>query len=96
LEGRGRVSESKKHHQRFLEAVIGMKHCLPFISHFHPHILVPPPHIKFSEELCAPKLIHQFGNEGERIVILDHNGVQSTIVLYKTKCSILLFDEEDW
>jgi hypothetical protein len=96
LEDGGRVSESEKHHQRFVETVIGMKCCLPLITCLHLHILVPPPHIKLSEELCMPKLIHQFGNEGERIVILDCDGVQHTIILYKVKHSLLLFDEEDW
>jgi hypothetical protein len=96
LEGRGRVSESKKHHQRFIEATIGMKHHLLLITHLHPHILVPPPHIELSEELHTSKLIHQFGNEGERIVIFDCDGVQHPIVLYQAKHTILLFDEEDW
>jgi hypothetical protein len=96
LEGRGRVSESEKHHQRFIEVAIGMKCHLPLIACLHPHILVPPPHIKLSEELHTSKLIHQFGKEGERIAILDHDGVQHAIILYKAKRSILLFDEEDW
>jgi hypothetical protein len=96
LEGRGRVSESKKNHQRFIDTTIGMKCCLPLITCLHPYILVPPPHIELSEEHHALKLIHQFGNEGERIAILGHDGVQHMIVLYKAKHSILLFDEEDW
>jgi hypothetical protein len=95
LEGRGRVSESEKHHQRFIEAAMGIKCCSPLITHFHLHILVPPPHIELSEELCILKLIHQFGNEGKRVAILDCNRVQCAIVLYKMKGSILLFDEED-
>jgi hypothetical protein len=96
LEGRGRVSESKKHHQRFVEAMIGMKCCFPLIAHFHPRILVPPPHIELSEELHTLKLSHQFRNEGERVVILDCNGVQHMIILHKMKGPILLFEEEDW
>jgi hypothetical protein len=89
LEGRGRVSESEKHHQQFEKAVIHTKHCFPLIACLHLHILIPPPHIELSEELHALKLIHQFRNEGEQVAILDCNGVQHTIVLYKTKGSIV-------
>jgi hypothetical protein len=54
LEGGGRVSESKKHHQGFKEA--------PFVRNaaFHSSpsfmdIVVTPPYIKFSEVLRAPR-----------------------------------------
>jgi hypothetical protein len=35
-------------------------------------------------------LIYQFRNEGEQVAILDYNGVQHVIVLYKMKGFILL------
>jgi hypothetical protein len=95
LEGGGRVSESEKHHQGLVEAVISTKHCLPLVTLFHSNILVPPSYIELCEEFCAAKLIHQFGDEGKGIVILDHDGVECAIVLYEMQRSILLFDEED-
>jgi hypothetical protein len=77
LEGGGRVSESKKHHQWLVEAAISAKYCLPLVTLFHSNILVPPSYVKFREEFRAVKLIHQFGDEGKRIAILDRNGVES-------------------
>jgi hypothetical protein len=41
LEGRGRISESKKHHQGFVEAVISTKRRLPLVTLLHSNILVP-------------------------------------------------------
>jgi hypothetical protein len=95
LEGGGRVCESEKHHQGFIEAVISMKHRLPLVTLLHSNILVPPSYIKLHEEFCAVKLIHQFGDERKRILILDRDGVEHAIVLYETKGSVFLFDEED-
>jgi hypothetical protein len=95
LEGGGRVGESEKHHQWLVEAAISTKRCLPLVTLFHSNILVPPSYVELREEFRAAKLIHQFGDEGKRIAILDRNGVERTIVLYKTKRPILLFDEED-
>jgi hypothetical protein len=95
LEGGGRVSESEKHHQWLVEATISTTRCLPLVTLFHSNILVPPSYIELREEFRAVKLIHQFRDEGKRIVILDHDGVECAIVLYETKRSVLLIDEED-
>jgi hypothetical protein len=85
LEGGGRISESKKHHQGLVEATISAKHCLPLVTLLHPNILVPPSHVELGEEFRATKLIHKFRDEGERIAILDHDGVERAVVLYEMK-----------
>jgi hypothetical protein len=95
LEGGGRVFESEKHHQGFVEAVVSTKRRLPLVTLLHSNILVPPSHVELGEEFCTAKLIYQFRDKGKRISILDRDGVECTIVLYKTKRSVLLFDEED-
>jgi hypothetical protein len=35
-------------------------------------------------------------DEGERILILPGDGIQSSVVLDEVKLSIFLLDEEDW
>jgi hypothetical protein len=60
LEGRWGVGESEKHHQWFIEAMIHSKHCLPLVTLFHVHILVPPSHIKLDEVHCTAQLIYEF------------------------------------
>jgi len=42
------------------------------------------------------KLEHEFGDEREGVLVLDHHGVECTIVLNQPERAILLFDEEHW
>jgi len=81
LEGSRAVGHSKEHHEGFKEAVIGVKGCFPFISRFNVHIVEPLPDIKFCEVLGSTELEDKFGDEGERIPVLDSHGVQYVIVL---------------
>ena len=41
------------------------------------------------------EFIDQLRDEGERVAILDSEGIQHPIVLYQLEGAILLFDEED-
>jgi len=81
LEGSGAVGHSKEHHEGFKEAAIGAEGCLPFISGLDAHIVEPPADIKFCEVLGSAELGDKFGDEGERIPVLDSHGVQRMIVL---------------
>ena len=81
LEGSRAVGHSKEHHERFKEAAIGVEGRLLFISRFNAHIVEPSPDVKFCEVLGSMELGDKFGDEGERIPILDSHGVQCTIVL---------------
>jgi len=81
LEGSGTVGHSKEHHKGFKEAAIGAEGRLPFISGLDVHIVEPPPDVKFCEVLGSTELGDEFGDEGERIPVLDGHGVQHAIVL---------------
>jgi hypothetical protein len=45
--------------------------------------------------VCVLELVDKVVNEGERIVILPGDGIQSLVFLDEVKLSIFLFDEED-
>jgi len=81
LEDSGAVGHSKEHHEGFKEAAIGVEGRLPFISGFDVHIVEPPPDVKFCEVLGSAELEDEFGDERERIPVLDGHGVQRMIVL---------------
>jgi len=81
LEGGGTVGHSKEHHEGFKEAAIGTEGHLPFISGLDVHIVEPLPDVKFCEVLGSTELGDEFGDEGERISVLDGHGVQHAIVL---------------
>ena len=81
LEGSGAVGHSKEYHEGFKEAMIGVEGHLLFISGFNVPIVEPPPDVKFCEVLGSTELGDEFGDEGERIPVLDGHGVQHAIVL---------------
>jgi hypothetical protein len=81
LEDGGRVSESKKHHQRFKVAMIHTKCYLLFITFLHVHVVVILLYIELHEVLHISKLVDWLQNKGKRVSILDHQGIQGSIVL---------------
>ena len=81
LEGSRAVGHYKEHHKGFKEAAIGVEGHLPFISRLDAHIVETLPDVKFCEILGSVELGNEFGDEGERISVLNSHGVQCTIVL---------------
>jgi len=75
LEGGGTVGHSKEHHERFEEAAIGMEGCLPFISGLDTYIIETPLDVKLCEVLGSAELGDEFGDEGERVPVLDSYSV---------------------
>ena len=81
MEGSGTVGHFKKHHKRFEEAVVGVEGRFPFISRLDAYIIEAPADIEFCEVFSSAELRDEFGDEGERISVLDSYGVQCAIVL---------------
>ena len=81
LEGSRAVGYSKEHHEGFKETVIGAKGHLLFISELDAHIVEPPLDVNFCEVLGSAELGDKFGDERERVPVLDSYSVQCTIVL---------------
>jgi len=81
LEGSGAVGYSKEYHEGFEEAAIGAEGRLPFISRLDAYIIEALADIEFCEVFSSAELRDEFGDEGERISVLDSYGVQCAIVL---------------
>jgi len=94
LEGSRTVGHSKEYYERFEEATIGAKGCLPFISGLDAHIVETPLDVKFCEVLGSAELGDEFRDEGDRVFILDSYGIQYVIVLDQSERTIFLLNEE--
>jgi len=81
LEDSRAVGHSKEHYEGFEEAPVGAEGCLSLISGLDAYIIETPADIQFCEIPGSAELGDEFGDEGERIFILDRYGVQSTVVL---------------
>ena len=81
LKGSRAVGHSKEHYKGFEETPVGAKGHLPLISGLDTYIIETPVDIQFCEILGSAELGDEFGDEGERIFILDGYSVQGTVVL---------------
>jgi len=64
-------SQSKEHNQWFEESSVCSECSLLLISFFHPDIVEPPSDIQFGEVLGSSEFIDEFGDERERLFVLD-------------------------
>ena len=81
LKGSGAIGYSEKHYKEFEEATVGAEGHFPFISGLDVYIIETPADIQFCEILGSAELRDEFGDEGERISVLDGYSVQCMIVL---------------
>jgi len=81
LEGSRAVGHFEEHYEGFKEAPVGVKGHLPLISRLDAYIIETPADIQFCEIPGSAELGDKFGDERERIFILDSYSVQSTVVL---------------
>ena len=71
LEGGGTVGHSKKHYKGFEETTVGVEGHFPFISGLDAYIIETPVDIQFCEVSGSAELRDEFGDEKERISVLD-------------------------
>jgi len=81
LEGGRTVGHSEEHYKGFKEAVIGTEGYFPFVSGLDSYIIETPSDVKLCEVLGSTELGDKFGDEGERVPVLDSYGIQCAIVL---------------
>jgi len=94
LEGSGTVGHSKEHHKRFKETLVGAESCLPFISRLDVYIIETLADVKFCEVPGSTELGDKFGDEGEKVSVLDGYSTQCMIVLDQPKQTIFLSNKE--
>ena len=75
LEGGGAVGHSEKHYEGFKETTVGVESRFPFISGLDAYIIETPVDIQFCEVLGSTELRDKFGDEEERISVLDGYGI---------------------
>jgi len=81
LEGGWTVSHSNEHYQGFEQASIGLEDCLPLVSGLNANVVETPMAIQLGEVSGPMELGHEFGDQWERVLVLDHHRVECSIVL---------------
>jgi len=81
LESSKTIGHSEEYYEQFKEATVGAESCLPFISGLDAYIIKVPTDIEFCEVLGSVELRDEFGDERERVSVLDGYSIQRVIVL---------------
>jgi len=81
LESSGTIGHSEEHYEWFEEAMVGTESRLPFIFGLDAYIIEAPTNIKFCEVLGSTELRDKFGDDRERVSVLDSYSIQCAIVL---------------
>jgi hypothetical protein len=93
LEGGRAVGVAEEHDQWLEKTPVGPERGLPLVSFLHLDVIKAPSDVKFGEVLGASKLIDEFRDEGEWVPVLDHDCIESPVVLHQPESSVFLLDE---
>jgi hypothetical protein len=75
LESSGRIAQAKEHDQWFETTSVGDECGFPLVTFPNPDIVVSPVYIKLGEDLGVLDLVDEFGDQRERVVILDSHAI---------------------
>jgi len=81
LGGRWQVAKAKKHDYGFKKPFIRFEGCFPFISFFHPDIIVSPSKVELCVVLGTFELVKEVANSWEQVCIFDCPIIQSSVIL---------------
>ena len=81
LEGGGAVGHAKEHYQGFKQASVGPEGCLPLVSGLDTDVVETPTDIQLGEVSGPAELQYEFGDEWERVPVLDRHGIKCSLVL---------------
>jgi len=67
---------------------------LPLVSRLNANVVETPTDIQLGEVSGPTELEHEFGDQWERVLVLDYHRVECSIVLNQLKRAVLFLDEE--
>ena len=81
LECGRRIGESEKHNGGFEKSFVGAEGGFPFVSFFNSNVIVSPTYVHFRENFSISKLVNEFTDQREWIVIFDRDVVKFAAIL---------------
>ncbi len=84
LESRWRVGKSEIHDRGFKKAVSGFECCLGLVPFTDAYIVVSPADIELRVDVCIAEIADEVRDEGKRVLISDCEGINFSVVLYRS------------
>src|SRR6266702_4929650 len=88
LERCWRVGESEIHNCGFEKSISGFKHHFLFVSFADSYVVITPSDVKLRVYVCVTEVSNEVCDQGVRILIADHDGIDPSVVLYWSHLSI--------
>ena len=95
LKGRRCIREPERHNRILVETVARAERCLLFIALRDRDTVIGVLNIDLRKVLGALNAVEDFSNQGERVLVLRRDFVQSSVVDIESQSAILLRDKED-
>ncbi len=95
LEHRWRVGESEIHDCGFEKSVSGFKRCFLLVSFTDPHVIISPSDVKLRVYVGVTEVSNEVCDQGERVLIVDRDRVDFSIILHWSHFSILFVNKEE-
>src|SRR6266702_4928106 len=95
LEHRWRVGESEIHDCWFEKSVSGLKRCCLLVSFTDPHVIISPSDVKLRVYVGVTEVSNEVCDQGERVLIVDRDRVDFSIILHWSHFSILFVNKEE-
>ena len=80
LEGRRRIGEAERHHEKLKVPVVRPERRLGDVVGVHADLMIPTAQVQLGEKYCTLELVKQFFNNGNGKLVTHCLAVQSTIV----------------
>ena len=81
LERRQCVAKPEEHHCWFKKSQGGDKGSFPLVFFTNTDVVISPPDVKFCEEGGILHVVDEFGDEQQRVCVLDDVGIKILVVL---------------
>ena len=84
LESGGSIAEPQEHDGGFKESHVGNESSFPLVFLSDVNVVISPTNVKLGEQDGFLHVVNEFGDQGERVSILDGVGVQVVVILAGT------------
>ena len=91
-----RISHPKRHHIIFLLTIPSLKNSFRYIFRLHSYLVISGSQINIAKHLRTNQLIHQIINHWKRILVLNGNLIQLSIIHTQPHTAIFFLDQQHW
>ena len=95
MEGGERIGHAEEHDGGFIKSSVGDEGGFPLVAFLDSDIVISPSYIKLGKDLGILEFVDEIRDQGEGIRVSNSMAVEISVILARSKASILFLDEEE-